>query len=366
VGRIFTLSGPSGVGKTTFLEALHDHATVALIPRHTDRPIRPDERLGFEYHFTSHEGLLHKVFANDFIHFEKWGDYYSAVETALTDNAVRADGDALVLTSVFGAARLRATYGVRVIPLYLWTAGETSLRDPRCLEVDAHEMRELRWRILKKRREDRFSEFESGDLDDGAFVEARMVDNRIDLAAVNGRLRSGESIYVIANKHDEVDRAVGQFLDLQKRLPAVGAGPDLGHSGGCFVLMPFRDDLNPVYDDVIVPVCDELGITVSRADKIFSSRPIVDDIREAVSTASIIIADLTDKNPNVFYEVGMCHALGKTVVLITQEGDVPFDLRHIRHIRYSMTVAGARALHDALKNTLRAALDADTSTVSAA
>jgi len=56
----------------------------------------------------------------------------------------------------------------------------------------------------------------------------------------------------------------------------------------------------------------------------------MDDIREAVVTARVIIADLTDHNPNVFYELGICHALGKDVILITQDSEVPSDVRHIQ------------------------------------
>jgi len=108
MGNVFTLSGPSGVGKTTFLSALFLSAPddLVLLPRYTDRPRREGEDEGFEYYFTSHFGLLQKVFANDFIHIEKWGDYYSAIESRTLEAAMDASPDALVLTSVFGSARL--------------------------------------------------------------------------------------------------------------------------------------------------------------------------------------------------------------------------------------------------------------------
>jgi len=78
----------------------------------------------------------------------------------------------------------------------------------------------------------------------------------------------------------------------------------------------------------------------------------MDDVLEAVSTARYIIADLTDHNPNVFYEVGICHALGKNVVLITQDSKVPFDLSHIRHIRYEYTPQGMVSFERVLSKTL--------------
>jgi len=84
----------------------------------------------------------------------------------------------------------------------------------------------------------------------------------------------------------------------------------------------------------------------------------MDDVREAVITARYVIADLTDNNPNVFYELGVCHAIGKNVVLVTQNPDVPFDVRHIRHIRYDFTPRGMQGFEAALLETLRGLQDA--------
>lgn len=80
MGRIYTLSGPSGSGKTTFLLSLFSQrrSDIVLLPRYTDRPMREGEDEGFEHYFTSYPGILQKLFANDFIHIEKWGDYYTA------------------------------------------------------------------------------------------------------------------------------------------------------------------------------------------------------------------------------------------------------------------------------------------------
>ena len=357
MGHIFTLSGPSGVGKTTFLSMLFQSAPsdLVLLPRYTDRPRRDGEDEGFEYYFTSHSGLLQKVFANDFIHIEKWGDYYSAIETRALEAALGATPDALVLTSVFGSARLRATYGASVIPLYLWTADTTSLMNPRCLEESSPEVSELKWRIRKKLVEDGFSDFETASLTDDAFLNKRMVDNYLDIAAVNGRLRSGEHILVLPNRHDALPDTVTTFSSVRASVPPVSLR-HAEHGGGCFVLMPFRRDFPPIFDNHISKVCERLGITVARADGIFSTRPFMDDIREAVVTARVIIADLTDHNPNVFYELGICHALGKDVVLITQDREVPSDVRHIRYLLYEYTPPGMREFEGSLERTLRGLL----------
>ncbi len=118
----------------------------------------------------------------------------------------------------------------------------------------------------------------------------------------------------------------------------------------CFIIMPFTDKLNPIYESIIRPVIKDLKLKSLRADEIFTSKPIVDDIWESIKKAKFLIADLTDRNVNVFYELGLAHALNKDVILLTQDiDDVPFDLRHYRIIVYQDSISGA----DKLKSTLK-------------
>lgn len=78
-----------------------------------------------------------------------------------------------------------------------------------------------------------------------------------------------------------------------------------------FVLMPFNNALRPVYEDHIQEVMTRLQLRVARADNFFTNDSIMADIWSAINAALIIIADCTGRNPNVFYEVGIAHALGK-------------------------------------------------------
>lgn len=356
MGKLFVLSGPSGVGKTTFLTALFQErpTDLVLIPRYTDRPKRSGEDEGFEHYFVSHGELLQKVFANDFIHIEKWGDYYSAIESRSVEEVLNSESDGLVLTSVFGASRLRATYGLRVTCLYLWTYDRTSLLSPRCLEDQSDQVLELKWRIRKKLVEDGFSEYETASLSGDEFLKKRMVDNYLDIASVNGRLRAGEDVKVLPNPRDEMSKATQSFAKLREAPKVFGHDANKVRGGGCFVLMPFKPEMKPIYDDHIKKVCERIGVSVTRADQIFSHRAVMEDVREAVVTARYIIADLTDNNPNVFYELGICHAIGKNVILITQNEDVPFDVRHIRHIRYQYTPRGMLEFEEILASTIGA------------
>lgn len=122
----------------------------------------------------------------------------------------------------------------------------------------------------------------------------------------------------------------------------------------CFVLMPFRPPFDEIYADHIKPTVERLPLDSRRADDIYGVRPIMEDIWEQLCRSRVVVADLTGRNPNVFYEVGIAHTLGKPVVLIAQSmDDVPFDLRHHRVIVYGYTPPGARKLEEALERTLR-------------
>ena len=76
-----------------------------------------------------------------------------------------------------------------------------------------------------------------------------------------------------------------------------------------------------------------------RADaEIFGTGKIIDQVWGGINAAKVLVAELTIRNTNVFYELGLAHALNKPVVLISSnEPDVPFDLQHIRVIYYDVT-----------------------------
>jgi Hsp70 protein len=121
----------------------------------------------------------------------------------------------------------------------------------------------------------------------------------------------------------------------------------------CFVLMPFDQRFRPLYDDHLKPVIEEAGLRVERADDIRGAGLITWDIWEHINRARFLIADLTDRNPNVFYELGLAHALSKDVILITQSMDfVPFDVKAIRCIRYDLTSRGTTELTRTLRETI--------------
>lgn len=103
-----------------------------------------------------------------------------------------------------------------------------------------------------------------------------------------------------------------------------------------FVLMPFAPDFDDVFRQIIQTPLEAAGFTVRRADESRGTRNIMHEVIEGIATADLVVADLTSTNPNVYYELGIAHALGKRTILLTQElDDVPFDLRAYRIITYS-------------------------------
>jgi hypothetical protein len=121
-----------------------------------------------------------------------------------------------------------------------------------------------------------------------------------------------------------------------------------------FVLMPFKAKLESVYANHIKKLGEEMGVIIRRADEIFSPGPFMEKVWDGICSAKLIIADCTEKNPNVFYEIGMAHTVGKKVVLITRsEKDIPSDIKHFDYISYMYDPEGVEALIDKLRMFLK-------------
>ncbi len=103
-----------------------------------------------------------------------------------------------------------------------------------------------------------------------------------------------------------------------------------------FVLMPFEAKFDDIYELGIKAACTDSGAYCERVDEQLYEGTMLDRIYNQISRADFIIADMTGRNPNVFYEVGYAHALNRRVILITKNADdIPFDLKHYPHIIYS-------------------------------
>ncbi len=120
-----------------------------------------------------------------------------------------------------------------------------------------------------------------------------------------------------------------------------------------FVIMPFSEKWSDETYDIIKEVCHNLNINLNRADEILGSQSIYEDIITNIIKSDIIIADITIKNANVFYELGYAHALKKHVILIRQPSDnVPFDIAQFRYIEYELTFKKAKEFQKRLSDTI--------------
>lgn len=120
----------------------------------------------------------------------------------------------------------------------------------------------------------------------------------------------------------------------------------------CFIIMPFNEKMNSFYLDGIVPAVKNSGYECNRADSNLGSVPIMFQIFDDILKAKVVIADITNSNPNVLYELGVCHALKRNVILIKHDFDSnpPFDLSHIRYHGYSDAESLRKKLIEILEN----------------
>lgn len=126
----------------------------------------------------------------------------------------------------------------------------------------------------------------------------------------------------------------------------------------CFIVCPIGNEDSPqrkrsdiVLKHIIEPVCNELEFKVTRVDKLHSVDRIDNTIIEHLNSADLVIADMTEHNPNAFYEMGFRHALGKPLIPIVEEKTkLPFDVANLRTITYATNDLEKA---DAAKNRLR-------------
>lgn len=131
-----------------------------------------------------------------------------------------------------------------------------------------------------------------------------------------------------------------------------------------FVLMPFTLDWSDrVWKrhirKAITSIPTRTSLICLRADDL-SGHDVMVDVFENIVKAAVVVADISGRNPNVFYELGMAHALGKRVILITQNiDDIPFDLQRFRHVVYADNTEGCESLEKELQCLIMASLEGD-------
>jgi hypothetical protein len=147
----------------------------------------------------------------------------------------------------------------------------------------------------------------------------------------------GESANLGHSHSGKSENASGQFtnVDLADGSPSEGRVREFLDT--CFVMMPFGEWQDRYYRDIYVHAIKDAGLEPVRGDELYHTGSVVEQIWEQIEKAKLLVADLTGRNPNVFYELGLAHAAAKPVVFTAANiDDVPFDLRHLRVIVYDI------------------------------
>ncbi|HFJ9614117.1 TPA: hypothetical protein ACG4NT_001727 [Stenotrophomonas maltophilia] len=209
----------------------------------------------------------------------------------------------------------------------------------------------------------------------GTITQARIVGRDVNLEyfydplipPVSGELIRNSGVQIGLNVFTRTHWAVHDF-DLyrflarnqrpSRRLPTQFAvsSPERIDRGLCAAMMPFSAAFTPVYTK-LREIAESLGVECRRADDIWEHQNVISDIVSLIDRAAVVICDCTGRNPNVFYEIGLAHAFGREVILITQSReDIPFDLQHIRYLTYHPNSEGIHALGEAIRPRLAALL----------
>ena len=157
-------------------------------------------------------------------------------------------------------------------------------------------------------------------------------------------------------KDGDLFRTLIRTTQLRRQRPRVFQIPEHENIEPALVsaLMPFHPRFDPVYA-TLQRVAQGTALRCRRADDIWENPAVMQDVVSLIDRSRIVIADCTDRNPNVFYEIGIAHTLGRDVILITQNNaDIPFDLRHLRYVHYLNNGEGLEALAVALQPRLAA------------
>jgi len=120
-----------------------------------------------------------------------------------------------------------------------------------------------------------------------------------------------------------------------ERLYTAPREPTEPRTATCFIVMPFSEEWSPDVHRILARASEAAGVRSVRGDDLFTPTDILEDIWQSINAADFVIADITGRNPNVFYELGIAHTLAKPVLILSQHAvDIPIDLATRRVILY--------------------------------
>jgi hypothetical protein len=173
----------------------------------------------------------------------------------------------------------------------------------------------------------------------------------------------GQELRVLVDSVPVIQHLLAHPLE-GRRVGLIAAGnhevafSDLTVSTGrpkAFVVMQYAEPYDTFYREVIQNQAEASGFDVVRIDEKAGPGIIFQDIQREIEQAEIVIAEITPTNPNVFYELGYAHALGKpTILLARRESELPFDIRSFKVVFYNDTIGGKAEVERNLRKHLEA------------
>lgn len=163
--------------------------------------------------------------------------------------------------------------------------------------------------------------------------------NEIKVAETVQEIRNGQLKFYLSGKSE----IVVSNIEVETKRPKA------------FIVMQFTEDYNQLYKEVIKPICEDFGLDCERADEFYTSTPIIADVIKSIINSSLIIADITPDNPNVYYEVGYAHAINKPTILLCdrkKREKLPFDISGFRTLFYEDSISGKSIVEKNLRKFL--------------
>jgi hypothetical protein len=195
-----------------------------------------------------------------------------------------------------------------------------------------------------------YTKYRSENLPDSEFLVNTLVDSfNVPRDQVNEFIEVFISALKEAELLEELSSGKFRVLDVsspadtstevgEEQIKRLSKGLTVAADDACFVMMPFANPIGGYYDSIYKPAIEKAKLKADRADAdLYGTGKIIDQIWQGITSARVLLAELTNRNANVLYELGLAHALHKPVILVcskANEGDVPFDLRHVRVIYY--------------------------------
>ena len=197
---------------------------------------------------------------------------------------------------------------------------------------------------------DVYAKYRSENLPDTEFLVNTLVDSfNVPRDQVNEFIKVFTTTLKEAELLEELSSGKFRVLDVsspadtntqvgEEQIKKLSKGLTVAADDACFVMMPFANPVGGYYDSIYKPAIEKARLKADRADAdLYGTGKIIDQIWKGITSARVLLAELTNRNANVLYELGLAHALHKPVILVcskANEGDVPFDLRHVRVIYY--------------------------------